>query len=190
MDDARLARNAADQRQGGRSLPKGEGAVDIEVASREKQLLAGTVEMRGSLPGLPVAPGEATVPWTASTKMRLAEFPLKRWALFPTSAKGFVSGELAVDDVHEDARAKAQIALRELQLGRARSAGNAKIDFDGRTLRAALRLDRRFSAKRSAARYALGQDMAPTVVTEEPAFATLKTNRLRAAALLPLPPAR
>jgi hypothetical protein len=167
----------------------GEGAIAVDVASRQKQLLAGSVEMRGSLPGLPRAPGEATIPWTASTKMRLAEFPLQTLDTFSDlQLKGFVSGELAVDDVHEDARAKAHIALRELQLGRARfPRGNAKIDFDGRTLRAALRLDQTDGFLQSEAQLGMrwGKDMAPTVVTEEPAFATLKTNRLRAAALLP-----
>jgi translocation and assembly module TamB len=167
----------------------GQGAVAINVSSREKQLLDGTVDMRGFLPGLPAAPNEAKAPIRASTKMRLAEFPLQSLdVLSDLQMKGFVSGELTVDDVHEDARAKVVLALRDLQLGRVRfPRGSANVDFDGRALRAKVRLDQTdgFVEAEAQAGMRWGAETTPTIVKEEPAFAALKANGFRAAALLP-----
>jgi translocation and assembly module TamB len=168
---------------------KGEGAVEINLTSQDKELLSGTVEMRGSLPGLPSSPNEATTPWRASTKMRLAEFPLETLGTFSDlQAKGVVSGELTIDDVHQDARAKAQIAVRDLQLGRARfPRGSATVDFNGRVLSAALKLDQTDGFLQTQAQLGMrwGADTTPTVKTEEPAFVVLKAKQFRAAAILP-----
>src|SRR6185503_17644377 len=128
-------------------------------------------------------------PIHASTKMRLAEFPLETLGIFSdVQMQGFVSGELTVDDVHEDARAKVQLALRDLKLGRARfPKGNANVDFDGRALRAVLRLDQTDGFLQTEAQLGMrwGANTTPTVVSEEPAFAILKAKQFRAAALLP-----
>ncbi|HMI85803.1 MAG TPA: translocation/assembly module TamB domain-containing protein [Polyangiaceae bacterium] len=168
---------------------EGKGAVDINLTAREKQLLGGTVELRGDLPGLPSSSKEPPAPMRASTKMRLEEFPLETLDAFSDlQLKGLVSGELTVDDVHKDARAKAQIAVRDLQVGRARfPRGNANVDFDGRALRASVRLDQTDGFLQAQAQLGMrwGADTTPTAATEEPAFVVLKANQFRAAALLP-----
>ena len=167
----------------------GQGTIDLKMGTREKQLFDGTVEMRGALPGLPVSPGEAPAPFTAGARMRLADFPLETVGLFSDlQVKGLLSGEVTIDDVHEDARAKVALTLRDLQLGRARfPRGRANVDFDGRALRANVRLDQRdgFLEAQAQAGMRWGANTAPAVVKEEPAFAVLKANRFRAAALLP-----
>jgi translocation and assembly module TamB len=168
---------------------QGEGAVDLLVGSKDKRLLAGTVEIKGSLPGLAPSGREPSAPWRASTKFELAEFPLETLAaVSDLQVKGFVSGELTVDDVGEDARAKAKIALRALKVGRAEFPdGNLSAEFDGRSLRGALRLNQKdgFLQAETQLGMSWGANTAPTMEPDVPAFATLKAQQFRAAAILP-----
>ena len=166
-----------------------QGAVELHVATRDKQLLDGTIELRGSLPGLPSSPNETPGPLRASTHMRLFDFPLETVSLLSDlQVKGALSGEVVVDDVHEDARAKVALTLRDLKLGRARFPhGNANVDFDGRALNAKVRLEQKdgFLEMEGRAGMRWGEATVPTIIKEEPAFAAVRANRFRAAALLP-----
>ncbi|MET0592658.1 MAG: translocation/assembly module TamB domain-containing protein [Polyangiaceae bacterium] len=167
---------------------KEEGAADINVASRERELLTGNVQMRGALPGLE-RPGAEATPWTASTKMHIAEFPLETLGAFSDlQIKGFLSGDVEVSDVHSDARAKVRLAMRDLKLGRARfPRGNANVDFDGHRLKSGVRLEQTdgFADVQAEVAMRWGAETTPTVVTEEPAFAVLKASQFRAAAITP-----
>lgn len=168
---------------------KNEGAVDLAVSTRDKELLNGTVELKGALPGLGDSESSSADAWRASTKMRIAEFPLETLGTFSDfQVKGYVSGDIDVADVHRDARAKVNVALRDLKLGRAKIAkGNIKIDYDGHALKGGVRLDQTDGYLESDAEIAMrwGAETAPSVITEEPAYAALKANRFRAAALAP-----
>jgi translocation and assembly module TamB len=168
---------------------QGGGAVEVTVGSRDKKLLAGTVELKGSLPGLGPSRSENSTPWRASTKFEIAEFPLETLDTFSDlHMKGLVSGELTVDGIHEDARAKAHIAVRGLQLGRAHfPEGRIDAEFDGRSLRGALRLNQKdgFLQAETQLGMSWGANTAPEIASDVPAFATLKANQFRAAAILP-----
>jgi len=168
---------------------QGEGAVEVMIGSQDKRLLSGTVELKGSLPGLAPSGGERPKPWRASTKFDLAEFPLETLATFSDlQMKGFVSGELTVDGIHEDARAKAQIALRALKLGRAEfPQGQLNVEFDGRSLRGALQLNQKDGFLKAETQLGMtwGANTAPALAPDAPAFATLQAKQFRAAAILP-----
>jgi translocation and assembly module TamB len=168
---------------------QGEGAVDVAIGSQDKKLLAGTVELKGSLPGFAPSAREPSGPWRASTKFELAEFPLETLAAFSDlQMKGFVSGELTVDGLHEDARAKAKIALRALKLGRAEfPQGHLSAEFDGQSLRGALHLNQKDGFLKAETQLGMtwGANTAPAIAPDTPAFATLKANQFRAAAILP-----
>ena len=168
---------------------QGEGGAQVDVDSQGKKLLAGKVELKGTLPGLAPSGREPSAPWRAATKLELAEFPLETLGTFSDlQVKGFVSGQLTVDDVHHDARAKAQIALRALQLGRARfPSGQINAEFDGHSLRGALRLNQKggFLQAETELGMSWGANTTPAIARDVPAHATLKANQFRAAAIQP-----
>ena len=168
---------------------KSAGSVDIDVQSGGKELLAGNVELNGRIADFSRQVNEGNPPWHASTRMRLSNFPLEQLAFFSDiQMKGRASGELTVDNVHQDARAKMQISFHNLELGRAKfPRGNARVDFDGRLLSASMRLDQTEGFVEAGGQTGMdwGAEVAPKMTTTEPAFATLKADRFRAAAILP-----
>jgi len=98
--------------------------------------------------------------------------------------RGFASGELTVDDLHENARAKVELALRDLRIGRSRfprgtPARSSMANLPERRS-VSIRTDG-FVAADAQAGMTWGSETAPAPTTAVPAFATLRANRFRAA---------
>jgi translocation and assembly module TamB len=168
---------------------KAQGKADITVSSSNKELFAGTVEMQGRPPGLPGAPGGSETPWTASSRVHIADFPLETFNTFSDfQLEGRVNGDVTVDGLHEDARAKIALTLQDLKLGKVRfPRGQANVDFDGRSLRGALRLDQTdgFLQAEGALGMRWGKEAGPSIAPDDPGYASFKASGLRAAAALP-----
>jgi translocation and assembly module TamB len=167
----------------------GEGKVDAEVSSNGRSVFEGEVTLAARLAEI-FAPTTADgLPWRASARVKLAEFPLATSGYFSDlRLKGYASGELTVDDLHEDARAKLALAFRDLAIGRAQfPRGTAHAEVDGRSLRAALRLDQTdgFLETEAAVGVDWGRRAAPKPTTDIPASASLKASALRASAIVP-----
>jgi hypothetical protein len=177
-----------DAKISGRYL-EGEAKVDVDVAAAQKQLLVGEVHLQGRVRDFLQPPDPEGPPWRASTRMRLSDFPLETVEFFSDfQMKGFASGELTIDDVHDNARAKIEIAFRDLALGEAKfPRGSARAAFDGHLLRARVRLDQTdgFVQTDGEVGMSWGRRAAPETTTDVPAFVTLRAGRFRAAALLP-----
>jgi translocation and assembly module TamB len=168
---------------------RGEGTVDVDVSSAERRLLAGELKVSARLDDL-LGRGTTTQPaWRASTHVRLSEFPLETTRYFgDVRLKGFASGDVAVENWHEDARAKIDLAFRDLALGRAKfPRGTASAAIEGNEMRAAVRLDQTDGFLETDAKIGMtwGRDSTPKPTTSVPAFAILKAKGLRASALLP-----
>jgi translocation and assembly module TamB len=165
------------------------GKADIAISSSNKELFTGVVELEGRPPGLPGKENEPSAPWRASSRIHIADFPLESLSYFSdVQLAGRVNGDVTVDGLHENARAKVALALRDLKLGKVRyPKGQANVDFDGKSLRSTLRLDQTegFLQAEGAVGVQWGSEIVPSLAPNDPGYATLKASKLRAAAALP-----
>jgi translocation and assembly module TamB len=167
----------------------GEGKVLLGVSSGDAKLLDGEVRVLARIADFLQRTSTEAPDWRASTRIKLSEFPIETSSYFSDlRLKGFASGELTVDDLHEDARAKVELAFRDLGIGRVKfPRGTAQIGLDGKTMNAMVRLDQTdgFVETRAEMGMIWGRDTAPHPTTDVPAFATLKASGLRAGTILP-----
>jgi translocation and assembly module TamB len=165
------------------------GKADIVISSSNKELFTGAVELTGRPPGLAGKENERSATWRASSRLHVTDFPLETLSAFSdVELAGRVNGDVTVDGLHENARAKVALALRDLKLGKVRyPRGQANVDFDGNSLRGALRLDQTegYLQAEGAVGLRWGSEIVPSIAPDDPAYATLKASRLRAAAALP-----
>lgn len=87
--------------------------------------------------------GKPDLPWKAGAKLRLASFPLESiQALADGHVRGNVSGQVVIDDLHEDARVSVRADLDHLAVGPATyERGSITVDAAKGTLTARARLD-------------------------------------------------
>ncbi|WP_394828317.1 translocation/assembly module TamB domain-containing protein [Pendulispora albinea] len=135
------------------------------------------------------APGRE-LPWDANLRAKLSSFPLE--ILAPLSAmpiRGRIHGEITVDGLHQDAKARARIDVERLMVGEAKykggfiqasAGGNAPAE-------AVVRLDQDdgFLEARARAGAQWGARVAPELDPTQPLEASVSARHFRAAALEP-----
>lgn len=131
----------------------------------------------------------AELPWKARAKASFGGFALESIApLADRRVRGRVSGEIAIDDLHEDAKVRGEVAIDGLRIGRADYTGaRLVVTAGGGKLDALARIDQRdgFAELRAGAGLIWGSAVAPKVDPKAPIEASLEAKGLRAAAALP-----
>jgi len=114
-------------------------STKIRGGGRELVELAGRAEIRAR----DAIEGKSDLPWKAGAKLRLASLPLE-WIqeLADRDVRGNISGQITLDDIHEDARLNARIDLDHLAVGQATyERGSITVDATKGTATARARLD-------------------------------------------------
>lgn len=130
------------------------------------------------------------LPWTASARAKLASFPLESiGALADKRIRGALRGELVLERLHEDARARARLDVERLRVGDARYTGGfveAEVG-GGRDARAVFRLQQSdgFFEARAKAVATWGAAIAPELDETRPIEASVAAKHFRVVALEP-----
>jgi translocation and assembly module TamB len=127
--------------------------------------------------------------WGGSAKAKLASFPLDTIGpLADRHIRGRISGEMAIDDLHHDAKLHLQLALDQLGIGRAvYKSGTVVVDARDGTVDAKVRLEQTDGYADLTAKTGLvwGDKLAPAMDPNANLEARLDAKGFRAAAIRP-----
>jgi translocation and assembly module TamB len=127
--------------------------------------------------------------WGGSAKAKINGFPLETVGpLADRHIKGRVSGDLAIDDLHRDAKLHAQIGLDQLKIGAAvYKSGNIVLDARDGTVDAKVRLEQSdgYADVTAKAGMVWGENLAPAMDANANVEAHLDAKAFRAAAIRP-----
>jgi translocation and assembly module TamB len=153
---------------------KGAQVLDVHVATmaRAPDLLAGD-----------------TSSWTASGRAHLEALPLESIAaLSDRQVTGTVTGDVTLDGLHEDGRAKLALSVATLKVGEvAYRSGVLGATLDGKSFDASMHLDQVDGSIDATAQAGSkwGKALLPALDPSRPPSGELKAKRFRAALLLP-----
>jgi translocation and assembly module TamB len=135
-----------------------------------------------------LAPDAGSRPWDAGATVALHSFPLEAIPqLASLGVAASVSGVVALEGLHRDARVEADIKLDKPRLGAVCFRdGSVRLQIDRNRLIAATRIQSpgSFAATVNASSH-WAADMTPTIDASQPVDATLEARDFRVAALLP-----
>ncbi|HEY3818655.1 MAG TPA: translocation/assembly module TamB domain-containing protein [Polyangiaceae bacterium] len=161
-------------------------SADREMLDLEAQGDAAIAELLGS--GKPGA-GGAPFAWKSSVRAHLAGFPMDSIAALDDKlVKGTLSGDLAVVDLHENARAAASLTIDELSVGSfAYKSALIQATANGRIIDGTVRVDQTdgFLEAKVHAPASWGAALAPALDPTEPLDLDLGSKNFRIGALLP-----
>jgi translocation and assembly module TamB len=162
----------------------------LAATSRKTQMLLATAGVDIRAPDLLASLHGASLPWKASMKARLAGFPLESLAVLnDAQVRGHVSGEVAVDGLHDDARASVQLSVPDLTVGEITcKSASAHASFDGQDLGVTTRIDESDGSLQATVRVGArwGAATTPSLDSTRPADVSLVASTFRAVMLQPL----
>jgi len=163
--------------------------VDVRVWSPQRPLLDGTVTLNAKASDLFAHRNGVELAWDASARVRAMQFPLAALAaLSDRRIRGALDGEITIDALHKDARAKIALQAKDLVIGTAKYR-SAKLDvtFADRDLQATLRFDQTdgFAELKANAGIVWGTALAPHLEPTRKVEASFLAKRFRAAPILP-----
>lgn len=158
----------------------------VQGAARDKRVLDAVATLDARAVDL-LSGGE--IPWKASARVTLDQAPLRSVGyLADHEVHGTVSGELALEGLHDDAQLHAAVTFDKLQVGDASyKSASAKLAIDGHALDGSIRLDQVDGFLETRAHFGSrwGRDLVPSIDASVPGMASLSAKQLRAAILLP-----
>jgi translocation and assembly module TamB len=158
----------------------------VKAKSGDKELLDVEAQIEAAI--APILEGGA-VPWKASMKGHFDQFPLEAVPLLDDRlVSGKLTGDVAVGDLHVNGHADASFTVDGLKVGAvAYSGAKAKIDADGRELKAEVRLDQADGFLHTSANTATnwGTAVAPSLDPNKPLNVDLDAKHFRVSVLLP-----
>lgn len=168
----------------------GAGEASVKARTADGEVLVATAHLKAALADFLGPDAKEEPPWEASADAKLSKFPLVAVAsLSDHQVHGQLSGEVAVDNLHADARAKAALRVEGLEIGTARFA-TARVDASvtGGAFQAAARLDQpgSFLDARAELGVAWGTRLVPEVDATKAALLTARAQAFPLAALGPL----
>ena len=163
--------------------------LGVEMANKDKKLLTVVSHADIAMKDLLEPQAGRELPWSANAKATFDEFPLNA---IPAAAdqrvRGKVSGTIALDDMHKDAKVKGLLDLKNLSVGGVKyDKGQIKVDVGGGKASAMVRIDQTdgFVQADASAGLAWGAALVPTLDNEQPLEAKLQAKAFRVAALAP-----
>ncbi|HEY6458697.1 MAG TPA: translocation/assembly module TamB domain-containing protein [Polyangiaceae bacterium] len=160
----------------------------IKAHEKTKELLSVDAHVQAVAAALLGASSTAS-PWTASVHAHMQDFPLQTVAVLDDKlVAGTMSGDLSLDGLHQDAKAKADLTIAGLSVGSvAYKSAAIHATADGKALEASLRIDQTdgFLETKAHAAASWGASIAPVLDKSSPLDATLSSKNFRIAALLP-----
>jgi translocation and assembly module TamB len=163
--------------------------VDMTVKGTEKdhELLSGEAHLAVNVTDL--LRGALSPDWKASLQMHVDEFPLVTvGALDDRQIRGRLSGDITLDDLHDNARARVGLEVAGLRIGDiSYKAAKASILADGPEVRATVQIDQNdgFAMAEASVAASWGRALLPRADPAHKLDVTLRTSHFRAAALLP-----
>ncbi len=163
------------------------GTATLKGASRGRSLLDGQATFEVATAQLLAA--NADLPWVASARAHLDAFPIQSLTVLSDKlVNGFVSGDVSLDNLHKDARAKVALTVSSLAVGSvAYKGGKVDANADGKVIDASLRIDQTdgFVEAKAHASASWGASVYPTLDPAEPLTASLSSKSFRLVALQP-----
>jgi len=161
--------------------------VDLRAVQATREVLSGQLHALVAAKDL-VARGPE-LSWKASAKVHVESFPLVTIGpLDDRQIRGRVTGDVVIDDLHADAKARASLSVAGLMIGDA-SYSQAKATFiaDGKNVSADVRLDADdgFGAAKATMAVTWGAALFPVPDAKEALNVSLQAKHLRAAFILP-----
>ncbi|MDP9150977.1 MAG: translocation/assembly module TamB [Myxococcota bacterium] len=148
--------------------------VESQVDAIARQFLAGDA---------------ANAPWEASARAHMSQFPMGEIAFLDDKlVSGLLSGDMTLDNLHKDAKARADLTIDSLKVGNvAYKAAQIRFTADGHVLDAIVHVDEGDGAMEAKAHglASWGTAMAPTLVQGKPLDASLSAQNFRISGLLP-----
>lgn len=168
------------------------GTTDAALRARtpKAEVLTATARLKALVTDFVGASAKEDPPWEASATAKLSRFPLAAVAaLSDSQVRGRASGELAIDGLHRDARAKGQFRIEGLEVGSASfvtalfDAGVADGAFHG-----AARLERAgaFGEAQADLGVAWGAALVPRIDPTKAALVTVRAKSFPVGAFSPL----
>lgn len=165
---------------------KGDLVAKVVTEKHEALELAAHVDVRSRDV---LEPTGEPLAWGGSAKAKLASFPLDTVGpLADRHIRGRVSGEMAIDDLHKDAKLHLQLGLDQLGIGRAvYKSGNIVVDARDGTVDAKVRLEQTDGYADLTAKTGIvwGDKLAPAMDPNANLEARLDAKGFRAAAIRP-----
>jgi translocation and assembly module TamB len=162
--------------------------ASVKAHQQAKELLSVDANVQAVAAAL-LGAAPASSPWTASVRAHMQDFPLQTVAVLDDKlVTGTVSGDVTLDGLHRDAKAKADLTIGGLSVGSvAYKAAAIHATADGKAVDASLRIDQTdgFLETKAHASAAWGAALAPVLDPSSPLEASLSSKNFRIAALLP-----
>lgn len=166
---------------------RGKGHADLRVRMPDEELLRATIDAQGD--AVAAIRGGAGAPLHASARVEAHGFPLESLSFFADrQLQGSLSGAIALDDLHTNGRARADIDVRDLRVGNARyRKARLALEAGAQGAHATVRLDQHdgFAEARAALGVDWGAAWLPSLDESKPVEGELRAKGFRAAALLP-----
>jgi translocation and assembly module TamB len=159
----------------------------VDVGPATEPTMHATIHANADAKQLLTGPGEPA--WNASARAKLSRFKLGSVSMLSDrDVRGSASGDVAIDGLHENARANASITVENLRIGRARyTKATVDAQFDGKTLAARAHVEQKdgVADATATAPLAWGANLAPSLDPAGAASAELHAKGFRAAILEP-----
>jgi translocation and assembly module TamB len=127
--------------------------------------------------------------WKASAKAHFADFPLEAVAVLNDKlVSGKLSGDVAVEDLHDSAKARSDLTIADFKVGRTEYK-SARLDAraDGRTLDGTVRIEQTdgFFQAQAKSPVLWGAALAPALAPDQPLEVSVDSQRFRVSILAP-----
>ncbi len=164
--------------------------ASVQARARDRKLLDLQAKGQAAIAQLLGPTGSSSgPPWTASLRAHMESFPLESISVLDDKlVSGKLSGDLAIEGLHEDARLDARLAVDALSVGSVHYKGaNVVVKADGKVLDADVRIDQPdgFLESKANAVASWGAALAPTLDPSKPLSVSLSSKDFRIAGLLP-----
>jgi translocation and assembly module TamB len=163
--------------------------ASLEGTARGRHVLDASVEAHAGAADVLASTRGAPLPWSASSRAKVVGFPLQSvGALDDRGVRGKISGDFALDGLHDDARATLAMSIDGLKVGDlAYKGATLSVSVDGKGADAGFRIDQDdgFAEAHAKVGTRWGAAMVPSLDASLPADVSLLAKQYRLGLLAP-----